>query len=364
MDGSPLREKCNMDGSAAQRVLLLPELLALVLSFLHNDPPSLSSAARVNSAWNMHSIKLLWLRPLSRGLLHVSQDRRQLYADHIQSLSFDCEQEDRSTHAQYASLQFPKLRHISIDTYRPTDTTPWIRQYLQPALQQLEFYGGNLHEDIRPLLSELCPRLKKLLIGNIGTDIPAENLVEFLTSFRELKDITLFYNRDYIHRLPGDLFCYLAGHTSLRSLGLLTPVPTSAIRLASETISHPFHQLTKLEIEVQASALPILFSMVSNLIEIDLTVEPDIPLRVLSCISSLQDLEILRFPRQTPEDIDEDLLALRKFPRLREFRMPDTGDSPFWEMSLTCLDSIWKCMPRLEYIELQQYMEDGSDLFI
>lgn len=350
-----------MSDSAVDRALLLPELLSLILASLEDDNLTLSSAIRANSFWNEHGIKVLWREPPSRALLHVSKHRRQIYASHVESLDFDAGL-DCDAHPQYAELEFPQLRSVNIDTYRPSDTSPWIRQYLQPNLREFNFYGGNVHDDLRLLLSERCPMLKKLLIDNIGSDVPEANFVDFLRHFRELEAISLHYSD--AQQVPNDWFCYLAGLGSLQSLALLNLVPTSVIRHVHETVEQPFQQLTKLDIQVQSSALSTTMSMLKGVKELEVQLFPDIDVSALSCISPLQELETLSLTFRVATNLDfEDLLALKHFPRLRELRI-DGGDGLLTEIAPENWNSILKCLPRLNAIDMQIDTADNTNLLI
>ncbi|KAK4502612.1 hypothetical protein PRZ48_006038 [Zasmidium cellare] len=346
-----------MGDSAVDRALALPELLALILDFLEDDHLSLSSAIRVNTFWNEHGEKVLWREPPSRVLLHLPEDRRQKYANYVEALAFD-EGPDCAAHAQYAKLQFPQLRYVSIDTYRPSGITPWIRQYLQPNLREFSFYGGDAHDDIRELLVDHCPRLRMLLIDNIGSDVPELGFVEFLKHFRELDNISLHYSK--YKNVPDDVFCHLAGLDSLRTLALQNLLPGSAVRLMNETVEKPFRHLENLDLYTRASLLPAIVPVIKGVKKLDLKINADTMLQVIPCISPLQDLEVLILTFQFSGGIIlEDFMCLKKFPKLRTLEIADYGDFQI-PATIETLNNVFKCLPFLESLDLAAVFEDST----
>lgn len=200
-----------MEGNA-----LLPEILSRVMKFLRYDARTLRSALLVNNTWAAEAIRVLWENPPVAALAAIGEDHRQFYARQARELIFDGD-ESGAKHAIFRNLQFPRLRSIIIDYFRPDNGEKlWLGQYIQPSMEDFSFYGAEPAEDILHLLETRCPRLRSILIDFQFEGLTSSRLVKLFDSCKSLSSICLPSN---IH-IDDQLLVCLARHDGLKKLEL------------------------------------------------------------------------------------------------------------------------------------------------
>ncbi|KAF3909677.1 hypothetical protein AA313_de0208025 [Arthrobotrys entomopaga] len=131
--------------TAAQRALLLPEILSLVLEWVHaqewlssedmdNYPESytdlkspnlanLARCARVNKLWFEESICFLWKDPNAHnygfyGLRHyferLEPERRQFYANYVEECMIEDVQVQEQSNTVLLELEYPNLKKVKL----------------------------------------------------------------------------------------------------------------------------------------------------------------------------------------------------------------------------------------------------------
>ncbi|KAJ6441477.1 porphobilinogen deaminase protein [Purpureocillium lavendulum] len=152
--------------SSVTRAIALPEILAGVFEYM--DMCTLATAVAVCKKWFTLGVAVLWREPTLQALAELSTTRRQVYASKVQVLSFHGDQ--RELHTEFRDLQFHSLRKLALDTYRPSEGGSYhILQYIQPLLEELHIYGGDLDDgllnDIKVTSLSALTMLHTLFIG-------------------------------------------------------------------------------------------------------------------------------------------------------------------------------------------------------
>ena len=229
--------------SAASRALQIPELVSIVTNFVFTDyqrsegvsRPARSggpvtviilSCMRVNRLWFEVVVDLTWSwcghdpshkRPYLRDLLAISSQRRQSYANHIQTLSFD----DRVANFDpfLARLRFPRLQHIrtKISGEEPNETRALgnsrvissseinglrDRRLLGPNLRSIRIDDGDswmfgVRIEMGQAILNLkgpCTGLKSLII-HVDRDLPSPQLngVSFSSVLKTLPELATLH---------------------------------------------------------------------------------------------------------------------------------------------------------------------------
>jgi hypothetical protein len=228
-----------MESAAMQQVLESPELVTRICEIIQADEKlarvgsSLPAAARVNSWWRDIVCRILWADPPLEALVEVRRSRRQIYASHIRMLGLDFEQ-DLTLNTLFGGLQFPRIRKLWLSNFIP-DTTRrissletqngWnttVSQYFGPALEILNLDG--CHEVCTPTfftdVAARSPRLKKITIMRLGSQLHADNLLEFFEACKHLTNISLHFE-DYTRSLvTNDLLLCFSRMKKLEMLGI------------------------------------------------------------------------------------------------------------------------------------------------
>ncbi|CAD0043283.1 unnamed protein product [Aureobasidium pullulans] len=87
-------------------------------------------AILVNREWALRGTDLLWREPFTPALAKIRSDRRQIYADKVQSIGLYLYRADHTgCPAAFANLKFPKLKRLEINS-----CPPWLMLDLRPYL--------------------------------------------------------------------------------------------------------------------------------------------------------------------------------------------------------------------------------------
>ena len=295
--------------------ILLPEILSKVMEYLRYDATTLRSALLVNKAWAAEAIRVLWEKPPVAALVAIGEEHRQFYARQVRELIFGGD-EDGAEHSNFRNLEFPRLRRITIDYFRP-DNGEKLRlgQYIQPSMEDFSFYGAEPAEDILHLLETRCPRLESIVIDFQFEGLTSSRLIRFFDSCKYLTSICLPNNiKDTI---DNRLLAYLARHDGLEELELGTFLRYEMLDKIFEGTERPFRDIRYLAVQIESKTVPLLVAGVKSVIGLTLTIEDSRtnPLPQISSLVNLQELHIGYM--EQGEWAGADFLALKSLKNLR-----------------------------------------------
>ena len=328
---------------------LPPEILHQIVECLYDDVVSLRSAMRVNKTWAEHAISILWEKPSVSSLAAITADRRQRYARHIRELDFQGDA-DGVKHAHFRTLDFPRLRRVIIDLFRPCEGQKlWVGQYIQPALEDFTFYGVQPEEDILTHL-ESCFRLRRFVLNYPIDGMNATRLLEF---FEKRKSVTEIILPALVSDVVNDqLVAYLARRPGLTTLELGRPLTHGDLTTALED-PYSFPDIVTLDLVVESKVVAPLVELVgSRSIRSLVLLIRDNDYGVLPRLGSLVDLRLLEVVFKEERNVTpEDLLALQGLRHLESFKLYSLVD--LWSPTLTDQDvtKLWASWKRLKYLE-------------
>lgn len=304
--------------SAMSWALTLPEILGSIFDQLENDSRTLVAASLVNQQWFSSATDVLWKATTWENLLRVHQDRQQIYAAKMTSLSFAGD-EAATCDARFQHLQFSSLKSISLDAHRPQDgngSLYHIRQYLQPTLESFAFYGGDLDEQLLDHLRSSCWKLQQILIDSPSPKITKEFFCSFISEYPSLQDVKFMFGMD--HLISDELLLRLASRDALSGLAIGRQLSQEILdQILAEAPSTPFKGLKSLVVNTTAAAVPALVRVFANISSLELNVQDgdgDVVKHLCYALPGLKRLD-LTFSAPTKLAVD-DLLALKKLSRL------------------------------------------------
>ncbi|KAF7595482.1 hypothetical protein BBP40_005818 [Aspergillus hancockii] len=312
---------------------LLPEILSRVMEYLRDDATNLRSALFVNKAWAAEAIRVLWEKPPVAALAAIGDlDHRQLYARQVRELIFGGD-EDGAEHSNFRNLDFPRLRCITIDYFRPDNQEKlWLGQYIQPSMEDFSFYGAEPAEDILHLLQTRCPRLKSIVLGFQFEGLTSSRLIKFFDSCKSITSICL--SSDIKDPIDGQLLAYLARHDGLERLELGTFLRYKILDEILEETEDPFRDIRCLAVQIESKAVPLLLAGAKSVTGLTLTIEDSWtdPLPHVSSLVNLQELHISYM--EQGDWPGTDFLALKGLKDLRSLNISPIFD-PIVSLTLT-----------------------------
>jgi hypothetical protein len=197
-------------------VIDISELLQEIVKTLYDDRPALLAATQVNQSWARPSTNVLWRAPPLEALVALTIDRRQYYARKIRHLVFESEQ--GKNHAVFRQLELSGLKTVTIDSYYPrVEEELQLEQYLQPCLEEFQFYGGPT----KGLMSKImrpCLRLVVLTLDYRDDGRTEAELLQLLERQHHLR--TIDFGTQMNELLTVLVFAELSALNTLRDMSL------------------------------------------------------------------------------------------------------------------------------------------------
>ncbi|KAG9657333.1 hypothetical protein KCU64_g5267, partial [Aureobasidium melanogenum] len=171
------------------------ELEIQILERLADDKKALNSMMRVNRAWHMHAISLLWRHASAEDLAKIEPlPRRQYYADMLIKLEVTA----RQCYHKFKFLLFTTLTEVILDPpvygqQFPVIRSIRLRPYLQPTLRKIHLERGFLlTEDALDMICLGCPLLEDLkLASQLAFADPDEYLTHWTLNFPKVSRLVL-----------------------------------------------------------------------------------------------------------------------------------------------------------------------------
>jgi len=292
---------------------------------------SLLPAILVNRSWSARGTNLLWREPFTPALAKIQPQRRQRYADKVQSIGLYLYRQDHvECPAAFANVSFPQLKRLEINS-----CPPWmkldLRPYMSPSITSFTMLGcPYLPSSLLDLIAFCCPKLRDVHLDYIVGHHKHEHLVKFLRKCRHLRDFTLSSQDGSDFSL--DVLETLASRKQLESLY----APVNLISCHSiETVMQrnsrlrPFRNARNLSLSIESRAVRPVLLAAEFLVELELNLA-DSEHDVFGTIGSFFCLETLEISFSTTKRLSiQELQSLSGLTRLKELVICGPPSDPY-----------------------------------
>jgi hypothetical protein len=249
----------------------------------------------VNRDWASRGTGLLWREPFTPALARIQPQRRQQYANKVQSIGLYLYRQDHSgCPAAFANLSFSQLRRLEINS-----CPPWmqldLRPYMSSSVTSLTMLGcPHFPSSLLDLIAFCCPKLRDVHLDHTAGPQRNDHFLKFVRKCRNLRELTLSSQDG--SNISSDLLEALGSRKQLESLY----APRNLISYQSiERIMHgnvrqrPFRNARNLSLNIESRVVrPVLFAA-EFLVELQLIIvdsHHDIfgPIGPLCCLETLE----------------------------------------------------------------------------
>ncbi|KAI5210017.1 hypothetical protein E4T39_00397 [Aureobasidium subglaciale] len=251
-------------------------------------------AILVNRDWCVRGTDLLWREPFTPALAKIHPQRRQLYADKIQSIGLYLYRADHTNcPASFTTLRFPRLKRLGISSCSSRmelDLTPYLSQSVTSFTM---LNCRHLPKSQLDLIAYCCPKLRKVHLDYLPEDQHNEHFIKFLQKCRLLRDLAL--TSDAGLSLPVDVLENIAARKQLEHFDAsrnLISYNSIATILQSNPRLRLFRNIRSLCLDMESRAVAYVLSAADLLVELRLTVT-DSQYDVFGPIGSLPCLQTL-----------------------------------------------------------------------
>lgn len=314
--------------------LQLPEILEGVF-YEFDSIRNLAAALRVNKAWFDCASRVLRRRPPCTALAAVvTRHRQQMYADHVEHLTFFGD--EGRFHSAFSELRFPKLKSVSLDAFRPTpfsEGATWrgndpavqgspvlqIQQYFSPELQLLSIYGSPLSDGMLQSLRCKSTKLWYLLIDSPGPGVTPDGFRRFVQDYPSLSEVEFTYDMD--HLVTDEVMMHFAYRRLVR-LSIGRTVSLELLRRIGAEIASPFPVLEDLELTLPSTAISTLVGLIKNIAILRVQLTESSRHDVLKRVTELSELQVLSVVYNIDTEITkEELMHLKSLKNLHKLEI-------------------------------------------
>lgn len=290
-------------------------------------------AILVNRAWANRGTHLLWREPFTPALAKISPQRRQFYADKVQSLGLYLYRSDHTgCPAAFANLNFRQLKRFEINSC-PSWLQLDLRPYLSSSITSFTLLGcSHFPRSLLDLVAFCCPKLRNVHLDYLAEDQEQEHFLKFLRRCRHLRELTLS-SEDGVS-IPTNVLENLASRKQLEYL--YAPLNTISYH-SIETIMRenprlrPFREARSLFLSMESRAVTSVLSAAESLVEIQLDLA-DSEHDVFQIIGSLHCLETVEISFAMPKRLTiNELQAISSLTRLKDLSMHGPPTELHWE---------------------------------
>ncbi|MCJ1240988.1 hypothetical protein MMC14_008992 [Varicellaria rhodocarpa] len=313
----------------SSKLLRLPEILLQIFEQLEEDTTSLRKACLVNSTWFEEATNVLWRDAPVTALMNIEPSRRQIYAGKFYSLSFYSD-EGGQFHNHLRNLKFPRLKHLSADSFRPDDgngNRVHVDQYFQPSLEEVALYGGSLTECILNYTSSELPRLRHILIDSLPSNVDDTRFLNFLQSIPSLDSMSFMFGMDHV--ITDQVFKYLVSRQNLTDLRLHRVFKRATIEEALELALSPFIALQYFQMRIESDSISSLAELLSRgsikILRLDIEDDKGSILDYVSSLTQLQSLQVTYHKsREIPQ---KEMMTIRSLCQLKTLGLRSKNDN-------------------------------------
>lgn len=300
-------------------------------------------AILVNREWALRGTDLLWREPFTPALAKIRSDRRQIYADKVQSIGLYLYRADHTgCPAAFANLKFPKLKRLEINS-----CPPWLMLDLRPYLSVsvtsfMMVECRHLPRSVLDLIAFCCPKLRDVHVDYDRDNQRDEHFLKFLQKCRQVRELTLGSENDL--SLPVDVLENLVAGKQLQVLDAprkFVSHHSIATVLQQNPRIRPFRNIRNLFLSIESKALAPLLSAAELLKELQLTLT-DSDHDVFGPIGCLPCLETVDLCFSAPKRLAiQELQAISGLTRLRDLSIYRPTRGPYQEEGTLLVAEAW-----------------------
>ncbi|THW08460.1 hypothetical protein D6D24_09192 [Aureobasidium pullulans] len=300
-------------------------------------------AILVNREWALRGTDLLWREPFTPALAKIRSDRRQIYADKVQSIGLYLYRADHTgCPAAFANLKFPKLKRLEINS-----CPPWLMLDLRPYLSVsvtsfMMVECRHLPRSMLDLIAFCCPKLRDVHVDYDRDNQRDEHFLKFLQKGRQVRELTLGSENDL--SLPVDVLENLVAGKQLQVLDAprkFVSHHSIATVLQQNPRIRPFRNIRNLFLSIESKALAPLLSTAELLKELQLTLT-DSDHDVFGPIGCLPCLETVDLCFSAPKRLAIlELQAISGLSRLKDLSIYRPTRGPYQEEGTLLVAEAW-----------------------
>ncbi|CAD0083525.1 unnamed protein product, partial [Aureobasidium vineae] len=290
-------------------------------------------AILVNRDWATRGTDLLWREPFTPALAKIHRQRRQLYADKVQSIGLYLYRADHiECPAAFANLSFPQLKRLEINS-----CPPWmnldLRPYLNSSIASFTMLKcDHLPKSLLDLVAFCCPKLRDVHLDCVAGDQRNEHFLKFLRKCKHLRELTLSSENGL--RIPVDVLENLVSRKQFECLcaplNLISYHSIAAIMQDNPRL-RPFRNAHNLSLSIESRAVRPVLSTAESLVELQLDLA-DSENNVFGLIGSLHCLETVELSFSKPKRLAiQELQSISSLTRLKDLSIYGPSADPYQE---------------------------------
>ncbi|CAD0107878.1 unnamed protein product [Aureobasidium uvarum] len=300
-------------------------------------------AILVNRDWATRGTDLLWREPFTPALAEIHPQRRQLYADKVQSIGLYLYRADHlDSPAAFANLSFPQLKRLEINSCPPCMSLD-LRPYLSSSITSFTMLKcSHLPKSLLDLVAFCCPELRDVNLDYGAGDQRNEHFLKFLRKCKRLRELTLSSENGL--RFPVDVLENLASRKQLECfcapLNLISYRSVAAIMQDNPRL-RPFRNANNLFLSIESRAVRPVLSAAESLVELQLNLA-DSEIDVFGLIGTLHCLETVELSFSKPKRLAmHELQSISGLTRLKELSICGPPAEPHRETGPLLVAEAW-----------------------
>ncbi|KAI5271189.1 hypothetical protein E4T47_05507 [Aureobasidium subglaciale] len=251
-------------------------------------------AVLVNRYWCARGTDLLWREPFTPALARIHPQRRQLYANKIQSIGLYLYRADHTNcPASFATLSFPRLKRLEISSC-PSGMKLDLEPYLSRSVTSFTMLEcRHLPKSVLDLIAYSCSNLRDVHLDYLPEDQHNEHFIKFLKTCKHLRYLTLTSNAGF--SLPVNVLENIASRKKLEHFDAsrnLISYNSIATMLQASPRLRLFRNIRSLCLDIESRAVAYVLSVTELLVELRLTVTDSqddvfVPIGSLPCLQTV-----------------------------------------------------------------------------
>jgi hypothetical protein len=297
----------------------------------------------VNRDWATRGTDLLWLEPFTPALAKIHPQRRQMYADKVQSIGLYLYRQDHfECPAAFTNLSFPQLKRLEINS-----CPPWmqldLRPYMSSSITSFTMLGcPHFPSSLLDLIAFCCPKLRDAHLDYTARNQRDEHFLKFLRKCRDLRELTLSSQDG--SSISSDVLEILASRKQLECLyapqNLISYRSIEAIMQGNPRL-RPFRNARNLSLSIESRAVKPVLLAAEFLVELQLSLV-DSEHDVFGLIGSFSCLETLELSFSTPKRLTwQELQSISSLTRLKELSICGPPPDPHRENGPLLIAEAW-----------------------
>lgn len=300
-------------------------------------------ALLVNRDWANRGTSLLWREPFTPALARITPQRRQFYADKVQSIGLYLYRFDHAgCPAAFASLSFPQLKRLEINSC-PSSITLDLRPYLSSSITSFTFLGcPHLPRSLLDLIAFCCPKLRKVHLDYTNEDRANEHFLKFLHKCKHLQELSL--SSEDGSGITANVLENLISRKQLECLyapyNLISYSSIATIMQGSSRL-RPSRNMRSLYLNIESRAVAPILSATELLVEVQLNLS-DSGYDIFGPIGALPCLETVDICFSMPKRLSiQELRSISGLTRLKNLSIYRAAAGPYQEGGPLLIAEAW-----------------------